>query len=418
MAHYKSYHTNIKLLAVNNLLPTYYKKHIPASTLSTWKNNTNTLNQIVGIDSIACHDDFVKMIHDMGTHKILFRCFRAIWLILHTYSDVLHSIENRKKILLRNKTSICSCIQYLVKMIGVVRACKVFGVSPNQYYYWKKSFLSCSSSSLKLCRKTYNHQLLETEIEVIKRYFTFNKYLFWPITSVYHQILRDKAAFFSISTCYNYLNLLGIKRIKTKHRRKHHKKGLRASAPLELLHMDVSIFKTINNAKVYLYVICDNFSRCILAYKISTKFDVGLVLENIKEVKRKYSLFRNTKLIVDNGIENRTQLLDDFLDNAHINKNIAQLHITESNSMVESVFRQLKYYHIYPKKFETAVDFINEIDFIVLEHCNRPLHVLNGLTPLEALEGKIPSKHALHYNMVRSRVLRVETNRKNACGVC
>ena len=102
----------------------------------------------------------------------------------------------------------------------------------------------------------------------------------------------DKAAFFSISTCYNYLKLLGIKREKPKHRRKNHKKGLRASVPLEMLHMDISIFRTKNNAKVYLYVICDNFSRCILGYKVSTKYDVGLVVENIRVVvihfKHKY----------------------------------------------------------------------------------------------------------------------------------
>ena len=228
----------------------------------------------------------------------------------------------------------------------------------------------------------------------------------------------DKAAFISISTCYNYLKLLGIKREKHKHRRKNHKKGLRASAPLEMLHMDISIFKTINNAKVYLYVICDNFSRCILGYKVSTKYDVGLVVENIREVKQKYTLFKNTKLIVDNGVENRTHLLNDFLDTMHLHKIIAQLHIVESNSMVESIFRQLKYYHIYPKQFETATDFINEINAIIDEQSNRPLHVLHGLTPLDVLHGQLPNKHALQNNIALSRVLRLDVNRKSNCATC
>ena len=216
----------------------------------------------------------------------------------------------------------------------------------------------------------------------------------------------------------DYLKLLGIKRNLPNHRRKHHKKGLKASTPLEMLHMDISIFKTNNNAKVYLYVICDNFSRCILGYKVATKFDVGLVLENIKEVKQKYALLKNTMLIVDNGIENRTHLLNDFLDTVHLHKIIAQLHIVESNSMVESIFRQLKYYHTYPRSFETATDFMNEIDAIIDEQSNRPLNVLNGLTPLEVLHGQLPDKHALQNNIAQSRELRLEVNRKKACGVC
>ena len=202
------------------------------------------------------------------------------------------------------------------------------------------------------------------------------------------------------------------------HRRKNHKIGLRASAPLETLHMDISIFKTINNTKVYLYVICDNFSRCILCYKVATKFDVGLVLENIKEVKQNYKLPKNTQLIVDNGVENNTHVLNDFIETADIDKQIAQLHITESNSMVESIFRQLKYYHIYPRSFETATDFINQIDGIIEEHCNRPLNVLHGLTPLEVLYGKIPDKHLFRNEIIQSRLLRLEVNRKMGCGVC
>lgn len=418
MAYYHSYHPHLKLLAINNLLPTCYLSFIPASTLSTWKKNCERIHQTVGMDIFTTHDDSAKMIEDMMIKSSVYRSFRAVWKIINTYTAILNAIDNKKEVFQFNLPSILATIVYLKKIIGIKRACKVFGISINQFNYWKKSFFSCSYSPLKLCRKTYNHQLLETEIEVLKHYFTTKKYLFWPITSVYHQMLRDKAAFFSISTCYNYLKLLGIKRIKTKHRRKHHKKGLKASAPLEMLHMDISIFRTINNAKVYLYVICDNFSRCILGYKVSTKYDVGLVVENIKEVKQTYTLLKNTQLIVDNGVENRTHLLNDFLDTVHLHKIIAQLHIVESNSMVESIFRQLKYYHIYPKQFETATDFMNEIDGIIDEQSNRPLNVLHGLTPLEVLHGQLPDKHALQNNIAKSKVLRLEINRKKACGVC
>lgn len=103
---------------------------------------------------------------------------------------------------------------------------------------------------------------------------------------------------------------------------------------------------------------------------------------------------------------------------ANIDKQIAQLHITESNSMVESIFRQLKYYHIYPRNFETATDFMNQIDGIVNEHGNRPLNVLHGLTPLETLQGQLPDKQLYKNDIATSRLLRLESNRKTNCGVC
>lgn len=418
MVCYKSYHPNLKLLAINNLLPTYYKKIIPASTISTWKSRPDCVKRVVGMDSFVGHDDFMKMVDDLSSRALFFKGARIFWKVVTTYSTILNAAENKKELFQINKSDICNGIAYLKKSIGIKRACKVFSISTNQFGYWKKTIVGCSNSSSNLCRKTYNHQLLETEIATIKHYFTAKAFLFWPASSVYYQILKDKAAFFSISTCYNYLKLLGIKRVLQTHRRKNHKIGLRASAPLEMLHMDMSIFKTINNTKVYLYVICDNFSRCILNYKVATKFDVALVLENIREVKQRYKLLKNTELIVDNGVENRTLLLNEFLDIIHLNKYVAQLQISESNSMVESIFRQLKYHHIYPRNFETAADFMSEIDLIVSEHCNRPLNALHGLTPLEVLLGKFPNKNLFRNEISHSRLLRLEANRKMNCRAC
>lgn len=417
MAHYNTYHPNLKLLAINNLLPENYKAIIPASTVTTWKGNPDCVKRVIGMDSFVGHDDFMKMVDHLSSRALFFKSVRIFWKVVTTYSSILDAAENKNGLFRLNKSDICNCIAYLKKSIGLNRACKVFNISTNQFGYWKKSTLGCFNSTLNLCRKTYNHQLLETEIAVIKHYFTANAFLFWPISSVYYQILKDKAAFFSISTCYNYLKLLDINRVQPKHRRKNHKIGLRASAPLEMLHMDMSILKTINNTKVYLYVICDNFSRCILSYRVATKFDVNLVLENIREVKHKFNLQKNTELIVDNGVENRTHILNDFLEIASINKYIAQLHIAESNSMVESIFRQLKYYHIYPRNFETATDFMNEIDAIVVEHCNRPLNALYGLTPFEVLYGKLPDKHFFRNHIAESRLQRLESNRQS-CGKC
>jgi transposase InsO family protein len=418
MSSYNSYHSNIKLLAVANLLPSNYKAIIPNSTIASWKNNPEKIKNPIGINDFIAEPDFMKIIETMSKKEFVYKTFKTIIKIVLTYSAILNSIKNKKKILSLNKNAIVHQINSLTKIVGLKRACSVFNITTNQYRYWKNSIISCTTSPIKLCRKSYNHQLLKSEIEIIRHYFTCKAFLYWPISSVYYQILRDKAAFFSISTCYNYVNILGIKRHKMKNRRKNHKIGLRASAPLELLHMDISIFKTLDNAKVYLYLICDNFSRCILGYKVSTKFDVNLVLDNIREVKQKYTLLKKTLLITDNGIENKTTILEHFLTLKNITKQIAQLDIIESNSMIETVIKQLKYHHIYPKNYITPTHFINDIDVIVNAQINRPLGVLNGLTPTEVLHGNLPNENSYKNEIDRSRKNRLIVNRIDQCGVC
>jgi hypothetical protein len=93
------------------------------------------------------------------------------------------------------------------------------------------------------------------EINVIKAYCEDLRYLHWPLASIFHQIIRDKAAFFTISTFYKYVFLLGLKRKWARHRRKNHHTGIRAQAPLQVLHADTTVFRTADNLKSYIHLI-------------------------------------------------------------------------------------------------------------------------------------------------------------------
>lgn len=101
---------------------------------------------------------------------------------------------------------------------------------------------------------------------------------------MYHQIKRDGAAYFSISTYYNYVSILKLNRMKVKHRRKNHTIGIRATIPLQILHADVTMIRLLDNTKAYIYLIQDNFSRMILSYRIALKCNAEFMMENLREV--------------------------------------------------------------------------------------------------------------------------------------
>ncbi len=102
---------------------------------------------------------------------------------------------------------------------------------------------------------------------------TLNNFLNWSSLSIYYQSLRDGTLFSGIETWYKYARKLGIKR---KFFRLIHKLqiGIRASTPLQILHMDVTIFKPLDNTKVYIYFLLDNFSMYILDGKQVYSFQI------------------------------------------------------------------------------------------------------------------------------------------------
>ncbi len=80
--------------------------------------------------------------------------------------------------------------------------------------------------------------------------------------------------------------------------------GIRASTPLQILHMDVTIFKPLDNAKIYIYFLVDNFSRSIVSWNADMKFSSSIALGVLKDFTDRYGIKPQTKLITDGGPEN------------------------------------------------------------------------------------------------------------------
>jgi putative transposase len=233
-------------------------------------------------------------------------------------------------------------------------------------------------------------------------------------------IKREGAAYFNISTFYKYVNLLNLKRSGIAHRRKHHRIGIRASAPLQIIHADVTVFQTADNKKNYIHLIQDNFSRFIPQWAVRTFCTAQTTFENLTVVYEKYlhpSGIKNCQLISDDGSENYGPVKS-FIENSQypsIQHLIAQRDIEFSNSMIEAANKQLKYrflYHHHIVDYDALVKYVEQS---VNDYNNRPHHVLHGLTPLEVLQGKIPSPHAYTEQSLQSKANRLIENKKIKC---
>ena len=85
---------------------------------------------------------------------------------------------------------------------------------------------------------------------------------------------------------HSVYRLLGIRASKKKKFKQKRKIDIRASKPNQIWHTDITIVKTLDGVKHYIYLVIDNFSRKILAYSIERKVSGLITVKTIEEAVR------------------------------------------------------------------------------------------------------------------------------------
>lgn len=121
--------------------------------------------------------------------------------------------------------------------------------------------------------------------------------------------------------------------------------------------------------------------------------------------------------MTDDGSEN-FGLVKDFLQNTnnpifeHI---IAQRDVEFSNSMIEAANKNLKYHFLYHKHIADFNSLCQWMPEAISDFNNRPHNVLNGLTPLEVLSGKITDKNVATAQRQAAKAERISQNKQQKC---
>jgi putative transposase len=410
-----TYHPYVIIAFHLHCLPDELKLCIPRSTRFDW--GQKELNTAYGFEWACQQEQFFATLQQVATSQKLLRVNVALLRIIAIKRFLhQHAARSSSKII---QQAIFGTIEKVCKVIRLTVVLKYIQRSPGWFQRLKRQ-QRCASSPLLLCRLKHPGQLLVQEIKAIKTYCTDGRFLQWPLSAVYHQLRRDEAAAFQLSTFYKYVGLLQLKRQSIAHRRKNHATGIRAEKPLAILHADLMLFRTADNVKNYIYLIQDNYSRAILAAQVSTQYSASITLENIAQVRRQFlqpTVIDHCQLITDSGVEN-FGVAGDFIRDARspsIQHLVAQKDIVFSNSMIEAANKQLKYrflYHQHIPGHEHLKQFVQQA---VHDYNNRPHHNLDGLTPLEVLHGARIDKTAQSNEICRAQQQRLLKNKQEKC---
>lgn len=423
MKKYKSYHSSIKICYAlgieNHLLPQDFLNSIKPSTAHYWKKEN--ADKYIGSEfasNINHNLDDMQIIYDQKVTQLK----RIFVSFCKVYLTVLGFIGEKefKSIIKQNRNTVVHLIENISSTSFEQNLiCKFLKITPKSFQIWKRyQNYYCDFSLINLCFKKVPQQISKNEIAVLKQFMSNKRFFHWSIASVWGLAFKQGKTSMSRATWYRYTKYLGLNVVRTAYRKKRKRISTRAQTVNEIWHMDVTMYKTIDNVTFYIYTIVDNFSRKIMAYTISEKLSAKIRLQSLKHaIDNEFNINLNSSLdlIVDGGSENNNHTIHDFIKNQQvlINKKIALKDVTFSNSIVEGTYRILKSSYFKDRPILSST-IEKEVDFFIHDYNNvRPHYEHKIYTPNEIYKNQ--SLKNTQQKLENAFQNRLKDNRKYAC---
>ena len=380
------------------MLPETFLKTIAPSTAHGWRHDFN-VKKLYGKQFVKQIEDNLSDAHSFLDLSTDFDPKMILSLLLIKRFLVQHLSKNRFQKLLRdNKQKTIQLIDWIDQktQIGKSKVCEVIGLSQKTISHWKRQIrYTCHSSAFKKCLIKNPNQATKDELTTMKALLTDPNKSHWGIPSIQGFALKNKLCFLSVSSWYNYNQIFKFRKSISRFKKPIYK-PLRASFVNEIWHADITVFKTLDGVRNYIYTIKDNFSRKTIIWKVTKTVSAKTRLETIQEALKIAFPENNgtVRLITDGGPENDNHALREFFVHSKIavNHQIALKDIVQSNSMVEASYRGLKSYFLYGKQIRDSVDLKKHLEFYFRDHdFIKPHSVHRIYTPNEVYNGADPN---------------------------
>jgi putative transposase len=302
------------------------------------------------------------------------------------FSEIVKQINNLNIDVSQKRKMIIHIIEKIKNtnyQISIKDMLEIMKISYGTYYRWRTEVLGCEISKQK-CQVQRANQVSRSEIKIMTELALNKRYAHLSIKSLMYFAQKNNILTCSYDSWRKYLKLSNIKRYQLPRKKFNKKrKGIRASAPNELWHVDITEIIIRNNQKYYLQIIVDNYSRAIISWKISDFKDAILSLKTLLRAFRQG--FKPQSIMSDGGKENKNKKVTSLLLGKGVRQLIAFVDILFSNSMVESFFKKMKSAMLFHRMKSLNALKIKITSFIKSYNNEYPHSELKGATPLEAL---------------------------------
>ena len=411
-----SYHSDLKLSVKLGILPKDIQNSIPRSSLHRFKNAD--YSGLIGLEYSYVLEN-LELLKEIARSRAALKTATTVLRIASFMKSIRVFPGQATSIKIPElKERLARFVDKMADRIPRVQILKLFGLSQDRFRIWAKGIKICPSSPLDRCRKSCPHQLSRSELQIIARAFRKSETSHWPASSIAWKLINEKKIYAHISTITGYAKRLGL--LHRKHFHKSRKTGsISTTEPNKAWHLDATIIHTESHEKAYLQFILDNYSRKIIAWIAS--FSIS-GLQTTALLKEAFAPLADSSpdsidLFVDGGSENNNSHVSAFIKHTSINKLVARIDVTFSNSMIEAVNKILKYQYLFKKPIPDKEHLQEAIRSAIDDYNSRPHYALKGVTPNDAYAGKVFNRDEYQERIHAARFARITENRKS-CDPC
>ncbi|MEI8027691.1 MAG: DDE-type integrase/transposase/recombinase, partial [Pseudomonadota bacterium] len=289
------------------------------------------------------------------------------------------------------KEKILTAIKAASDSIPLSECLSAIGLTSARYHNWLKREVKCLLEDRPNCPRVSPTQLIRSEIRKIQDLYTSKDFSHYSIQSLAWLGKKSGEVMASPSTWSRVIRELGLNKNRIRIYPPKPKFGIRASASGQIWHLDQTILRLGDGSKAFVQCIIDNYSREVLAWKVSKDYGGAKTKELIEKalVKARYlGLHIKPNILVDSGCENINQEVDVLVDSEAIARTIAQIDIEQSNSMVEMLFHRMKHRYLFTIFLSNFESLVKATDFYLNEsNTYIPHSALKGATPEEIITG-------------------------------
>lgn len=263
------------------------------------------------------------------------------------------------------------------KKYSISSMCRFFEVSRSGYYCYVNR-MDTPAKDLPLAKL-----IRECCLETGQTYGYRRVYEWLERRNVHHNpktILR-------VMQKYNLLSVVRRKKYRNYSKALHKypnllNRNFHADKPNQKWVTDISYIHT-SQGVLYLSIIRDLFDNSIVAYKTGTEQNVNLVLNTIREAKKKEKVTAELQLHSDQGFQYTSNQYFNLTKEYHITPSMSRRGNPYDNSLAENFFSILKTECIYRTMLKTFNDAREIIDDYIYFYNNQRIQLKTKLTPLE-----------------------------------
>ena len=145
---------------------------------------------------------------------------------------------------------------------------RIAGLSRTRYHVWSHE-RPCYLDDRPSCPRSSPQQLTLTEVGTIREMVTSDEYRHVPTGTLARLAQRLGKVFASPTTWRRLVRVHQWRRPRQRVHPAKTKMGIRAARANEIWHVDATLIRLLDGSRAYLHAVIDNFSRRILAWRVS-----------------------------------------------------------------------------------------------------------------------------------------------------